>query len=528
MSGRRRFLAAGGGLLLAGCAPLPPGAPASTATPTSTTPPTPADGGPPSTPPLPREVRGAWVATVDNIDWPSRRDLPTADQQAEAFALLDAAARLKLNAIVLQVRPACDALYDSTLEPWSEYFTGAQGRAPAPAWDPLAFWVREAHARGIELHAWFNPFRARHGTARAPLAASHIAKRLPDAVVAYGDLLWLDPGHPAAQRHSLDVMLDVVRRYDIDGLHIDDYFYPYPVEAPNYSRGGTAAKPGAPKTWLEFPDDASWAAYRLSGGALARADWRRDNVDRFVAALYREVRAAKPWVKIGISPFGVGRPDRRPEGIGGFSQYDQLYADVEKWLDEGWLDYLAPQLYWPIAQRAQSFELLHRYWLAQNRKGRAVWPGLFTSRIGAPKDPWAADEVLAQIALARRIEPAAGHIHFSMVALAQDRDGIATRLARTLYAEHALPPAMPWLDEPPPPAPQLVTGADGRNFVLPPGVPGVYRVAVWTRERDAWRFRVVPVNGSGPVALGDAGGDGAVQVGFVNRAGVMGALVRAA
>ncbi len=388
----------------------------------------------------PVEFRAAWVATVDNIDWPSRRDLSAAAQRAEVRALLDQAVAIGLNAIVLQVRPAADAIYPSTLEPWSEYLTGRQGRPPDDGYDPLAYWLAQAHQRGLALHAWFNPYRARQPSARGPLAANHVAYAQPALVKAYGKQLWLDPGEPRAAEHTLAVVADVLRRYEVDGIHIDDYFYPYPVNT------GT----GAAAVELPFPDEPSWQAYRQGGGTLARDDWRRDNVDRLVQAMFALVRRERPGVLFGISPFGLGRPDRRPPGIRGFSQYDKLYADVERWCEQGWCDYLAPQLYWAIDQAPQAFGVLLDYWLAQARPGMAVWPGLFTSRIGAPRNAWGADEVLRQVALLReragqgaaagRPEPS-GHIHFSMAALMQDRDGIASRLRAGPYAQPAAPVA---------------------------------------------------------------------------------------
>jgi len=411
----------------------PPPAPAATA-PTA-----------PAPPSLRREFRAAWVATVANIDWPSKPGLPAATQRAEALAILDRARAIGLNALILQVRPAGDAIYPSALEPWSEVLSGEQGRPPQragePAWDPLAFWVEQAHRRGLELHAWFNPFRARHSTAKSPLALPHLGLRRPALVKRYGDQLWMDPGEPEAVAHTLAVVADVLRRYDIDGVHLDDYFYPYPLAGP----GGAD---------LPFPDDESWAAYRQRGGSLARDDWRRANVDALVQALWRQTRAIKPCARLGISPFGIGRPDRRPPGISGFSQFDRLFADVERWLAEGWMDYLAPQLYWPIAREAQAFAPLLDYWAAQNPARRHIWPGLYTSQIalpGTPPDPrpesraWPAREVLDQIALTRARAGdglVSGHIHFSMNALMQDRDGIATLLQHGPYAEPALPPVV--------------------------------------------------------------------------------------
>ena len=438
-------------------------------------------------PDAPREFRAAWVATVANIDWPSKPGLSAQAQRDEATAMLDRARALGLNALILQVRPAGDALYPSTLEPWSEVLSGEQGRAPGLAgeapYDPLAFWVEQAHRRGLELHAWFNPYRARHSLAKSPLAASHLAVRQPALVKRYGDQWWMDPGEPEAAAHTLAVVADVLRRYDVDGVHIDDYFYPYPVQA-----GGVD---------VPFPDDESFARYRLGGGTLARDDWRRGNVDGLVQALYHTVRSIRPLARVGVSPFGVGRPDRRPAGISGFSQFDKLYADVERWLENGWLDYLAPQLYWQIDRPGLQFPVLLDYWLAENRARRHVWPGLFTSQVtrGEPLGPraWPAREVLEQVLLQRTRSSggaATGHIHFSMAALMQDRDGIATLLQMGPYAQPALVPATPWLDATSPGAPTLRVA--GTRVAIEPGAgKPVAHWAVWRRVAGAWHFAVL-------------------------------------
>ena len=453
---RRRFgaatLAALAGPVLggAGCALQPVGAPTPepAAPPTAT--PVPVPAGADQAPPAPREFRAAWVATVANIDWPSKPGLSAALQRAEALALLERARTLGLNALILQVRPAGDAIYPSALEPWTEALSGEQGRAPwlpgEMPWDPLAFWVDEAHRRGLELHAWFNPYRARHSSAKSVLVAPHVALREPAAVKRYGDMLWMDPAEPAAVAQTLAVVADVLRRYDIDGVHIDDYFYPYPLPVPGNKDGAE----------LPFPDDEAWARYQSGGGLLARDDWRREHVNSMVQALQRTVRETKAHVRFGISPFGLPRPDRRPAGITGFSQYDKLYADAEKWLENGWLDYWAPQLYWPITRTGQQFPVLLDYWLAQNPLQRHVWPGLFTSRVGTaaaaaqgvPGNIWPAREIADQVALQRSRPAAGGHIHFSLIALQQDRDGLATLLQQGAYATPALVPATPWLSAP--------------------------------------------------------------------------------
>ncbi len=491
------------GAVLSGCASLAPSSP----------------------PPAPREFRAAWVASVANIDWPSTGSTDAAQQQAEAIAILDRARTMHLNAIVLQVRPSADAIYPSSLEPWSEYLTGHQGQAPLPAYDPLQFWVTEAHARGIELHAWFNPYRARHAAAKSPNTPGHIANAMPQAVKTYGDFQWMDPAEDAASRQTLAVVLDVVKRYDIDGVHLDDYFYPYPILVDSPSPPGAAALDGAPaaKTELDFPDQPAWQRYVDGGGKLARADWRRQNVNQLIEAMSRGIHQQKSWVRFGISPFGIARPDRRPATIAGFSQYDKLYADAELWLEQGWVDYFAPQLYWPISQTAQAFDVLLDSWIAQNIKGRHMWPGLFTSRIGAPSRAYLPEEVLQQIQLTRSRAGATGHIHFSMVALMDNRGGISDLLQSGQYAGAALVPATPWLGAAAPPAPTVGATRAGTAFALAltPGNPAS-TFAIWARYGNAWRFAVAPGASASWQVPDDAtsGPASAVYVSAVDRLGI--------
>ncbi len=432
-------------------------------------------------PPSPREFRAAWVATVANIDWPSSPRLSTEAQKAEARALVQRARELGLNTLILQVRPAADALYASALEPWSEYLTGTQGKPPEPFYDPLAFWIQEAHRAGLELHAWFNPYRARHSTGRSPLAPSHLASQRPELVRTYGDQLWLDPAEPAAADHVLAVILDVVRRYEVDGVHFDDYFYPYPVK-------------DAAGLKVDFPDESPWQGYLARGGTLARADWRRDQVDLFVERVYQEVHRVKPQVRVGVSPFGLGRPDRRPPGVAGFSQYDELYAHAERWLEQGWLDYFVPQLYWRTEAPDQPFGPLLDGWRAQNPKGRPVWPGLFTSRLGAA-EPWPVSEITGQIQLTRLRPGSPGHAHFSMVALKKDYGGIAGPLA-DLYDGPALVPAAAWLPGAVPAAPtvrlQRTSATTPTLRVERTEGPTDLLLAVWARYGRSWRFFTLP------------------------------------
>lgn len=434
-----------------------------------------------------REYRGVWVATVGNIDWPSRPGLSVETMRAEMERILDAAAKMNLNAVFFQVRPSCDAVYASSLEPWSEFLSGVQGTAPGGGgYDPLAEWIAASHRRGMELHAWFNPFRARHKDARSALAATHVARVRPDLVRSYDGQLWLDPGSAEARAMSMEVILDVVRRYDIDGVHFDDYFYPYPAK-------GEA-----------FADGALFDSYRAGGGGLSLGDWRRDNINTFVREVYGRVHEVKPHVRVGISPFGIWRPGF-PAGVKGLDAYEALYADSVRWLAAGWVDYLAPQLYWKI-DSPQPYAALLDWWVSCSMRSqrRPILVGNFTSRLSAkPDDPksWSAAEILNQITLTRerRGSGAMGNIHFSAAALVQNRRGIADALAQGPYAEAALPPEMPWIARGARPSTARVdVPAESDESVVVRwesagggADAGFRRWVVWTRYGERWTMRVV-------------------------------------
>lgn len=423
----------------------------------------------------PREFRGVWIATVANKDWPSAPGLSVAQQKAELISLLDTAARLKLNAIVFQVRPACDAMYASSLEPWSEYLTGVQGRAPQPYYDPLAFAIEEAHRRGMELHAWFNPFRARFSPLSPP-APNFVARTHPEWVHRYGDQLWLDPGEPAVRDYVLRVIMDVVRRYDVDGVQFDDYFYPYPV---NSGRG----------TPIPFPDDASWRTYGERSG-LSRDDWRRRNVDELIESVYRNIKAVKPWVKFGVSPFGIWRPGYPPQ-VRGFNAYAELYADSRLWLANGWVDYLSPQLYWPINAPAQGFQTLLGWWEQQNVKGRNLWPGMAAYVAGRN---FPVTEIARQIQATRAQRGATGEIFFEMQSF-QKNPALANVVADE-YNTPALVPASPWLDTALPGKPELAA-RDVRDDVTVQWSPAGGRPpAKWVLQYcgpdHAWKTAILP------------------------------------
>lgn len=425
-------------------------------------------------PPAParREFRGVWVATVDHIDWPPRDVFDPEKQRQRLIAILDKAQHLHLNAVIFQVRPMGDALYKSPYEPWSEFLTGAQGKPPQPYWDPLEFATWEAHLRGLELHAWFNPYRVWHPAAKGKPAPNYLGHTHPGWVKSYGKFQWLDPGEKGVQEYVQNVILDVVKRYDIDGIHIDDYFYPYPIHE---GKGD-----------LPFPDDSSYKAYLASGGKLSRADWRRQNVNEFVSTLYRRVKQEKSWVKVGISPFGIYRPGV-PAGIkAGVDQYEGLYADPVKWISSGWCDYLSPQLYWPIKQTPQSFPVLARWWASQNPLHRHLWIGQFASQVGV----WPPDEILEQMAITRSIPGETGNVLYSMAPLMKDSRGLDERLESGPYAEPVLIPACTWLKATPPKPPSLSVNHtnEGPLLTMKKESDDTYQWAIYLNRAGKWQF----------------------------------------
>jgi uncharacterized protein YbbC (DUF1343 family)/uncharacterized lipoprotein YddW (UPF0748 family) len=397
-----------------------------------------------NTPGAEREFRAAWVATVANINWPSKPGIPVDEQKKEAIKLLDLLHKSNFNAVIFQVRPQCDALYKSDLEPWSYYLTGTQGLAPDPYYDPLEFWIEEVHKRGIELHAWLNPYRAHHMVG-GEVTESSIVKKRPELVVQLETgYWWLIPTMQGTQDHSYKVVMDIVKRYDVDGIHFDDYFYPYP----SYNNN------------KDFPDEKSWQAYKEKGGKLSREDWRRESVNTFIERLYKGIKGAKPHVKFGLSPFGIWRP-YNPPSITGFDQHNELYADARLWLNKGWIDYYSPQLYWPINQLAQSYPVLLGWWKEENLKERHIWPGI---SIGRYQGNRAIDETTNQIMIARGMLPESpGVVHWSIGPLVFSPD-LATALSKGPYKRQALVPPSPWLDKKSPPDPDVSISSENGNL----------------------------------------------------------------
>lgn len=382
-----------------------------------------------------REFRAAWVATVANINWPSKRDLSTEQQKEEAIKILDMLEANNFNAVIFQARPSADALYKSSYEPWSYFLTGQEGKSPLPYYDPLKFWVDEAHKRGIELHVWINPYRAHHSSG-GPVTSESMVKKSPSNIVRLKNgMYWFDPADKRTQNHVSEVVKDIVTRYDVDGIHFDDYFYPYA----SYNGGA------------DFPDNTTWNEYKRTGGTLSRADWRRENVNTIIERIYKEIKAEKPYVKFGISPFGIWKPGY-PSGITGSSQYDELYADAKLWLNKGWVDYFSPQLYWPINSTGQSFPKLLEWWKSENTQNRHLWPGLNTVEVKV-SDRTA--EITNQVKMAAQIlQNNVGVVHWSVAGLTKN-PSMLNYLKEGPYKEKALIPSMTWIKSTPLEKPNL-------------------------------------------------------------------------
>lgn len=382
-----------------------------------------------------REFRGAWICTLANLDWPSRANLHSDLQKNEFRKMLDHLESAGMNAVFVQVRPAGDALYPSQLVPWSQYLSGKQGVPPSPYYDPVEFMVEECHARNMEFHAWFNPFRALSHTQFSSVAASNLLNHRPEWFFTYGISKYFDPGVPETRHYLVRVVMEVVRKYDIDGIHLDDYFYPYPI----------AGQP--------IPDDRS---YRLFGhGFTDLKAWRRHNVDAFVEELADSIFLNKPSVKFGISPFGVWRNDdedlRGSGTVRALSAYDELYADTRKWLKYGWVDYMVPQLYWKIGSDRAAFDVLLEWWDKQS-SDRHVYIGHAIYLLQSEAKPsWAkASEFVNQVALCRSQEQVCGSAWFRCASIMNNAGGICNSLRYELYNYPALVPTMPWIDSVPP------------------------------------------------------------------------------
>lgn len=376
-----------------------------------------------------REFRGVWVATVSNIDWPSKPGLSVDKQKQELIGLLEQHKANGMNAIILQVRPAADAFYSKSREPWSQWLMGKQGIAPSPGYDPLAFAIKEAHFRGMELHAWFNPYRATMSV-NTLTHEDHMTRKRPDLFFTYAGKKQFDPGIPEVREYIVQVILDVVNGYDIDGIHFDDYFYPYPVAGQKINDGATFNK---------YPN-----------GFTDINDWRRNNVDLLIEQLDDSIHHYKKHVKFGISPFGIWRNSKEdPEGsaTNGLSNYTELFADSRKWVKEGWVDYINPQVYFSFTRKAAPFGTLVDWW-SNNAYGRHLYIGqaayLMNQKMEAAwREP---DQIPNQVRYIRKNNRVQGSIYFSSKSFSTIARAAGDSLRNDLYKYPALPPQMPWLD----------------------------------------------------------------------------------
>jgi uncharacterized lipoprotein YddW (UPF0748 family) len=374
------------------------------------------------------EFRAAWVATVDNIDWPSLGNYNTVLQKAEFVRQLDMLQRLGMNAVIVQVRPACDAFFPSSMEPWSEWLTGTQGKAPVPYYDPLEFMIEETHKRGMEFHAWCNPYRAVFRVNHSSIASNHVSRQHPDWILTYGDTKYLDPGNKDVQIYVNLVIRDMLSRYDIDAIHFDDYFYPYRI--------GT----------VEFPDNTSYLKY---GQGMDKETWRRSNVDSVIVMLHRTIQEVKKKCKLGISPFGVWR-NLSKDSLGsdtraGQTNYDDLYADIMLWLKNGWIGYVVPQLYWEFEQKNAPFGVLLDWW-SKNHFDRPCYIGLGIYRAGSNMYWRDKNQLPRQLHAIRDHPDIGGQVYFSSTSFFKNAYGWNDTLSENFYNYPALIAPMSWID----------------------------------------------------------------------------------
>lgn len=372
-----------------------------------------------------REFRAAWIQSVNG----QFRGMPTEKLKQDLIGQLNSLQKAGINAIIFQVRPEADALYASRLEPWSRFLTGVQGKAPEPYWDPMQFMIDECHKRGMEFHAWINPYRTKT-TLKSELAPNHVYNIHPEWFVTYGDQLYFDPALPESRRHICMVVSDIVSRYDVDAIHMDDYFYPYPIKG------------------KDFPDDASFA--RFGGGFSNKGDWRRSNVNVLIKKLHETIREIKPWVKFGVSPFGIYR-NESSDPLGsktkGLQNYDDLYADVLLWAREGWIDYNIPQIYWHIGHPVADYETLVKWW-ARNTENRPLFIGqsvMNTVQNADPKNP-SINQLPRKMALQRAYQTIGGSCQWPASAVVENAGKYRDALIAEYHKYPALPPVFDFMD----------------------------------------------------------------------------------
>jgi uncharacterized lipoprotein YddW (UPF0748 family) len=402
-----------------------------------------------------REMRAIWIATVENIDWPSSPNLTTDEQKKEMVELLDAASAYNMNTVIFQIRPDADALYASNLEPWSEWLTGKQGKAPNPYYDPLQFTIDECRKRGLDIHVWLNPYRAIQNIDKTKAAPNHVSNTHPEWMLTYGNKKYFDPGIPAVRNHVASVVSDIVRRYDIDAIHFDDYFYPYKIAG------------------IDFPDDQSFFKYDGNFSRQQKDDWRRNNVDLIIKQLHDTIKSIRPTVEFGISPFGVWRNKKSdPNGSdtrAGVANYDDLYADILKWQNEKWIDYVTPQLYWYIGKEVADYAILAKWW-AEHSYGCNIYSGqaLYLIDPASKDQSWrTSEEITKQLAVNRGYPEIKGSMYFSAKFLKKNPLGLQENLLKEYYKYPALTPENPFVTKVIPEIPiDATVSKEGNDVVL--------------------------------------------------------------
>lgn len=393
-----------------------------------------------------REFRGAWIHTVGNQQF---KNMSTDSVKQLFIKTLDNFAKAGINAVIFQVRPQADAFYKSELEPWSRFLSGTQGVAPAQEWDPLQFMIEESHKRGMELHAWCNPYRVTSNDTEQ-LHPDHLYFKKPEIFKKYGKQLYFDPGEPEAIEHTVKVIADIVTRYDLDAIHFDDYFYPYPI------------------AFEEFHDDASFVKYAQKQGFeyWQKADWRRNNVATLIKELNDTIKAIKPWVRFGISPFGIHRnlkdtPDGSGSKTNGLSNYEQLFADVPSWLEKGWIDYNVPQIYWKIGHPAADYKTLIEWWSEKNFGGQLYIGQNISTFNEADLDNPEKTQFEAKMRMVRTLPNVHGNVWWPGWSINANPFGFTDSLSATYQKHPALIPAYTQLDSTAPVAVTKVTFKGG-------------------------------------------------------------------
>ncbi len=393
------------------------------------------------------EFRAVWIASIENIDWPSKKGLSVTEQKDEFIRILNMHQRNGMNAVMVQIRPVADALYQSSYEPWSEYLTGTQGMPPVPYYDPLQFMIEETHKRGMEFHAWLNPYRAVFNIYSSSISPNHITRQHPDWFITYNKQKIFDPGNPAVIDYVSNIVKDIVSRYDVDGIHMDDYFYPYPA-------GGK-----------DFPDERSYAIY---GKSMNKKNWRRSNCDSIIKRIHETILATKPMIKFGVSPFGVWRNQNKDANgsntHAGISNYDDLYADILLWLKKGWIDYAVPQLYWEIGHKLCDYQTLINWW-GEHSYGKQIFIGHALYRAGLSTVWRNKNELPQEVQLTRETPNIEGSVYFSSKDFYRNPNGFNDSLREHYYKTPALIPPMSWIDTTAPATPTIITSKNDKTEV---------------------------------------------------------------